>query len=156
MNVINRIVFVSETDTYIGPMAVTILEKLLDLKERKLIVESRGLIVLFPEPCNSKAIAVARERLMDMPSHISRQLTESDIAEDTLDLTVNKDENDRIYRDFENAINVFTVSEYGRVPEKEIPNPVGKDEDEYRLCFDELYSIIFKVATELKEADKKE
>lgn len=64
MNVINRIVFVSETDTDIGPMAVTILEKLLDLKERKLIVESRGLIVLFPEPCNSKAIAVARERLM--------------------------------------------------------------------------------------------
>lgn len=48
MNVINRIVFVSETDTDIGPMAVTILEKLLDLKERKLIVESRGLIVLFP------------------------------------------------------------------------------------------------------------
>lgn len=156
MNVINRIVFVSETDTDIGPMAVTILEKLLDLKERKLIVESRGLIVLFPEPCNSKAIAVARERLMDMPSHFSRQLTESDFAEDTVVLTVNKDEKDRIYRDFENAINVFTVSEYGRVPEKEIPNPVGKDEDEYRLCFDELYSIIFKVATKLKEADKKE
>ena len=52
----DRLIFVSNSDTCRGPMAEAILKSKFLLSE--LEVESRGLVVLFPEPVNQKAEAI--------------------------------------------------------------------------------------------------
>ena len=55
MNRFNKVIFICMGNTCRSPMAATIMTKLMpDIR-----VESRGMVVLFPEPYNPKAVAVA-------------------------------------------------------------------------------------------------
>ena len=56
----SRIVFVSMHNTCRGPMAELLMKSITTHKEMEIV--SRGLIVLFPEPFNPKAVAVLRQR----------------------------------------------------------------------------------------------
>lgn len=147
MSAFKRVIFISDNDTVIGPMAVTIITSL--LKDKGFIFESRGMVVLFPEPYNQKAVDAAKERYMNLPKRFSRQLTKDDFTPDTLLLTETKEQRDRIYSENKQVKNVFTIAEFAREQEKEIVNPVGGSAEDYLNCFDELYSLVFKVADSL-------
>ena len=69
MNRFNKVIFICMGNTCRSPMAATIMTKLMpDIR-----VESRGMVVLFPEPYNPKAVAVAARHDMIMPSNVSVQ-----------------------------------------------------------------------------------
>ena len=54
MNTYNKIIFVCMGNTCRSPMAATIMQN--RLSKYDVIVESRGMVVLFEEPYNPKAI----------------------------------------------------------------------------------------------------
>ena len=131
MNRFNKVIFICMGNTCRSPMAATIMTKLMpDIR-----VESRGMVVLFPEPYNPKAVAVAARHDMIMPSNVSVQLV----------LTMNSSMKQKIYDTFNKAINVFTLSELAGEGDVEVPDPYGKGVEEYNKCFEQLYSYVEKV-----------
>ena len=68
----DRLIFVSNSDTCRGPMAEAILKSKFLLSE--LEVESRGLVVLFPEPVNQKAEAILASHGLTMKDHTAKML----------------------------------------------------------------------------------
>lgn len=52
MNTINKIIFVCNGNTCRSPMAATIMGTF--LQDTDILVQSRGMVVLFPEPYNPK------------------------------------------------------------------------------------------------------
>ena len=130
MNRFNKVIFICMGNTCRSPMAATIMTKLMpDIR-----VESRGMVVLFPEPYNPKAVAVAARHDMIMPSNVSVQV-----------VTMNSSMKQKIYDTFNKAINVFTLSELAGEGDVEVPDPYGKGVEEYNKCFEQLYSYVEKV-----------
>lgn len=141
MNRFNKVIFICMGNTCRSPMATTIMTKLMpDIR-----VESRGMVVLFPEPYNPKAVAVAARHDMIMPSNVSVQVVNDDFGIDTLVLTMNSSMKQKIYDTFNKAINVFTLSELAGEGDVEVPDPYGKGVEEYNKCFEQLYSYVEKV-----------
>ena len=74
--------------------------------------ESRGMVVLFPEPLDAKAYAVLDAygyALDDIPA---RQLMQEDIKDDVLILTMEDRQKLKIWETFENARHVYTLAEF--------------------------------------------
>ena len=149
MNSFKRIIIVSSEDKTRGPMAAAIMNSLLKEKEDSFLVESRGMIVLFPEPYNPKAAEAAKMRDMKLPSTFSRQLENEDFGVDALVLTMEDEQKQKIYRIYSEARNVFTLCEFAGEGDVKLPNPYGGDVDDYRECFDSLYGIVFKAVDAL-------
>lgn len=59
-----------------------------EISYNPLTIESRGMVVLFPEPLNPKAEAVLTSNGYPQPSHIAMQLEQEDINNDVLILTM--------------------------------------------------------------------
>ena len=76
-----RVIFVSEADSAVGPMAAELLCHQ-DL-EQEYIIESGGLVVLFPEPVNQKAEAIMKSAPDD-----GAQVADSYTVADSVDLIV--------------------------------------------------------------------
>ena len=87
MNTYNKIIFVCMGNTCRSPMAATIMQN--RLSKYDVIVESRGMVVLFEEPYNPKAVAVAASHNMIMPSNNAIQIANNDFGKDTLVLVMN-------------------------------------------------------------------
>ncbi|MDO5402675.1 MAG: protein tyrosine phosphatase [Eubacteriales bacterium] len=152
MNRFNKIIFVCIGNTCRSPMAATIMHAFLP----EMLVESRGMVVLFPEPYNPKAVAVCSRHNMIMPSNCATELTGEDFSNDTLVLVMNKDMKHKIYDTFATAINVYTLGEFAGETDVEIADPYGKGAEEYNSCFEGLYRLIEKSAEILKDNKNKE
>ena len=149
----SKLIFVCLGNTCRSPIAATILNGLKG--DSEILVSSRGMVVLFPEPYNPKAVAVSSSHGMIMPSNSARQLEEEDFGNDTLVLTMTADIKQKIYAEFENPINVYTLQEYAGVEESEaVMDPYGKGIEEYSKCFELLYALVSKVADNLFEEEK--
>ncbi len=141
MNRFNKVIYVCMGNTCRSPMAATIMANLMP----ELRSESRGMVVLFPEPYNPKAVAVAARHGMIMPSNVSVQITNDDFSIDTLVLTMNSSMKQKMYDTFDRAINVFTLGELAGESDVEVPDPYGKGLEEYNKCFEQLYSLVARV-----------
>ena len=141
MNRFNKVIFVCMGNTCRSPMAATIMSNLMP----EMRSESRGLVVLFPEPYNPKAVAVASRHGRSMPSNVSAQISNDDFSVDTLVLTMNLSMKQKMYDTFDKAINVFTLGELAGEGDVEVPDPYGKGLEEYNRCFEQLYSLVAKV-----------
>lgn len=150
MSTYNRVIFVCSENTSRSPMAASILANM----KPKLKVESRGMVVLFPEPYNPKAVAVAAKNNIIIPNNSSEEISSADFGNDTLVLTMNAAMKQKIYDIFEEAINVYTLSEYAGEPDKEIINPYGKGIEEYNECFKQIYELVSRVAVDLIDEDE--
>ena len=152
MDQYSRILFVCESGTARAPMAAGILNDF-SLKS-PLEVESRGLVVLFPEPMNQKAEAVLISNGVSMRDFMSVQLTEEDFAEDTLILTMEYIQKERILEHFENAIpeNIHVLTELVG-DELEILDPYGGTLQAYGLCYETMRKSIQKLVNLLNNED---
>ena len=84
----DKLIFVSESDTSTSPMAEAILQREFLLED--ILITSKGLVVLFPEPINPKAEAVLVSHSLSMKNHVSEELTEDDFDDRTLILTMDR------------------------------------------------------------------
>ncbi len=144
MSNINKVIFVCVGNTCRSPMAATIMSTF--LQGTDILVQSRGMVVLFPEPYNPKAVAVASKHGMIMVSDSTKQIENEDFDNNTLVLVMNSNMKKKLYDKYDRAINVYTLSEYAGEGDIEVLDPYGKGMEEYNKCFEQLYILLEKAA----------
>ena len=138
----SRIIFVDESNTDLSIIAETIMDRL--KADRKGEILSRGMVVLFPEPLNAKAEQVLQKHSMKPVTKESRELSEEDISETSLILTMQEAEKNRILERFDQANFVYTLREFAG-EEGDLSEPHGSGED-YERCFDRVLELVTAVA----------
>lgn len=149
----NRIIFVCKSGTCRAPMAAALLADC-SLK-REYEIESRGLVVLFPEPLNQKTEAILISNGISMDGYMAQQLAASDVDEHTLLLVMEEQHIAQavalIGEEHRAQVQVLTavVGE-----ELEIMDPYGAPLPSYGLCFESLAKTIKKLAVWLNEQEE--
>lgn len=143
-----RIIFVSKSDNTRGPMAAELLRNQPLIQEYK--IESRGMIVLFPEPPNPKAEAIMKSQHMTLEGHETISFSEDDLDEDTLVLTMEESQKWKIITDYEFVKYVYTLGEYVEMDE-EVPSAYGQPLTEYGRSFEILKKMIEALADKLNK-----
>lgn len=146
----DRLIFVSNSDTCRGPMAEAILKSKFLLSE--LEVESRGLVVLFPEPVNQKAEAILASHGLTMKDHTAKMLEQEDFDERTLILVMEDALKQRIFQEHENVQNTWQLSEYIK-EETDVTEPVGGSLADYGDCYELLDCMISSLVVVLNEEE---
>ncbi len=142
----HRIVFISGTDTCRGPMAAEILRK----KElhQEYVIDSRGMVVLFPEPANQKAEAVMKSMHMTLENHTACAVSESEIGEDILLLVFEKKYKEKIISEYGDNGNIYTLTEF--IGESaEVEDPYGKSLQAYGECLEKIAELMDRLSKEL-------
>lgn len=148
----DRLIFVTNSDTAVGPMAEALLRSKYLLEE--LEITSKGLVVLFPEPINPKAEAVLQNHGLTMQEHMSDALKKEDLDERTLIMTVCSEDRIKVLKEFTPEFDelVCELSE-SLGAERELFNPYGGSLDDYEQCFLELEALITKLVVHLNEEE---
>lgn len=141
-----RVVFVSSTDTSRGPMAAEMLRQ--KVLEQEYVIDSRGLVVLFPEPVNQKAEAVMKSSGMSLAGHAAHAFSEAEIAGDILILTMDQNQKEKIIAEYGDNENIYTLCEFVR-EETEIENPYGGTLQMYGQCLENLQRLVDRLADRL-------
>lgn len=144
-----RVIFVSKSDSSRGPMAAELLRNQELIQEYE--IDSRGMIVLFPEPPNPKAQAIMKSQQMTLEGHEAVAFSEEDLDEDTLVLTLEENQKWKIVTDYEYVKHVYTLAEYVEI-DQEIPSAYGQPLMEYGRSFEILREMIAKLADKLNES----
>lgn len=144
MEKLERIIFVGRSGTCREPMAMGILKDLA-LKDEVEII-ARGLVVSFPEPMNGKAEAVLISNGITLEDFVSKPLTNEDITENTLILTMERKQKQKVFDNFENTHveNVYTLTDFVG-DELEILDPYGGTLQSYGLCYESLRKSLKKL-----------
>jgi len=144
MEKLERIIFVARSGSCREPMAMGILNDL--ALKHDVEVLARGLVVSFPEPMNGKAEAVLISNGITLENFTSRALTNEDITEGTLVLTMEKKQREKVLAQFENAHieNVYVLTDFVG-DELEILDPYGGSLQSYGLCYETLRKSIKKL-----------
>ena len=136
MNKEKLIIFVCTGNTCRSPMAEALFNKVLEDKGHKGInVISRGLSAFDGEEASQNAVAVMREFGCDISFHRSCSLTRQELD---ADLFVCMTEGHAV------VLSNFGISKE-RLYVMDIPDPYGRDLDEYRLCAEKIYLGLEKV-----------
>ena len=104
------LIFVSMGGTCRSILAKAIYHKING--DHSLEAKSRGLVVLFSEPVNQKAAAIAKSKGIDIDGEKSEPLMESDFSDDTIVLVMTDLLKKQVYEKFENALNVYSIREF--------------------------------------------
>ena len=117
-------------------------------------IESRGLVVLFPEPLNQKAEAVMISNGINMEGFTATQLTEEDFDEDTLVLAMEHTQKEKILDKYTNANpeHVHVLTELVG-DELEILDPYGGSLQSYGLCYETLRKSIRNLVALLNDSE---
>lgn len=147
----DKILFVCQSNTSVSPMAEAILQDKFRLED--ILIESRGLVCLFPEPVNPKAEAILVSQGLSMKDHASIAFEKRDLDERTLILTLAEQYKTRLLEDYPQITNLYTLPEYIGSSEV-IPDPYGGSLADYGNCFEVLKDMIDQLAAKIKEEDK--
>ena len=149
----DKVLFVSHSDTSRGPMAEAILQNRLLLED--ILVDSKGMIVLFPEPVNPKAKEILAQHKLELSEHEAVAFSADDFDERTLILTMEQAQKEKIQEEYKEKVkNLYTISEYSQVENEDICDLHGKTLEEYGHCFDALEVIISKLTEVLLQEDE--
>lgn len=149
----NRVIFVCNDNLCRSPVAEAVMKSVNRMPELK--IESRGLVVLFQEPYNPKAQSVLRNNGIIMENGHATQLTEDDLTEDTLVLTMDRDEKQKLTDEYHHAENVYTIMEFAG-GSGDIMDPYGADMDVYSLFFESMKSWVAQAEEKLFEINIKD
>lgn len=144
MNQIHRVVFVCMTNTCVSNMAESVMRSV--FRDGEFEIASRGLVVLFPEPLNPKAVAVMKSNGVMPARDTACQLTAEDITDDTLILTMTSKEAVMVRENFPEARNVSPLGRFAGQP-CDIEAPHGGKLAEYGACY-EYIDLLVKLAAE--------
>ena len=146
-----KLIFVDTNDNCRAPMAELILKR--KFLTNPLTIESRGLVVLFPEPMNPKAEAILENHGYPTPVHVAMQLEQEDISRDVLLITMEEKQKSQIWETYEDAPHVYTLKEY--VGESEISRRFMDNRSSvYSQCYTEMELLIRRLVIRLNEEEE--
>lgn len=140
------ILFVGRGDSGREVMAKAILDNQLKKSgSAGMEVKARGMVVLFPEPVNSKVVQILENNEVPLEFDCVFQLEQSDI--DSSDVVIVMDElvKQRIGESYENTDRVYTLKELAG-EEGSVLDPYGKELMDYEYCFRELKRLLEKIS----------
>lgn len=149
----NRILFITGSGTGRASMAEAI------MKSMKLVrpfeIESRGIVVLFPEPVNQKAETVMDIKGVKIKDQKSSPLTEEDFTKGTMMVVMETRQREKIIEEFGYFSDIFTLGELTDT-DTDIPSPLGQPLRGYTECYDILEGLLQQLADKInnKEEDK--
>lgn len=139
-----KIIFICDSGTARAPMAEAIMKEY--TIKYPVEIESRGLVVLFPEPINQKAEAVLISNGINVENQMSKQLSAEDFVPENLLVVMEETQRKKILEDYEEAadMDVEILTELVG-DELEIINPYGGTLQAYGLCYETLNKTIKKL-----------
>ena len=142
MNRYRKIIFVSHEGTCRSILAKAIYKSI--NKDKHIQIESRGMIVLFSEPVNPKAVAIAKSKGIDIGEETSAQLVSEDFNDNTLVLVMTDLLKNKVYEEFENAINVYSIREFTKEA-VDVEMAFGGELSDYGSQYEYLEKLVNKV-----------
>lgn len=145
-----KVIFVCDSGTARAPMAEAIMKEY--TIKYPLEIESRGLVVLFPEPVNQKAEAVLISNGINPENQMSRQLEQEDLETDNLIITMEEVQKQKIRENYQlpEGIDMEVLTDLTG-DELEIINPYGGTLQSYGLCYETLNKTIKKLVNLINE-----
>lgn len=143
-----KLIFVSSSDTCRSPMAEAIMKNKQLLYE--LEIESKGLVVLFPEPVNQKAEAILVSNGLSMKEHTSESFTAADLEAGNLVLTMEEKQRDQVQAEYDGSGPVYTLLEYLGA-QGSIKAPLGGTLADYGECYETLNYLMEELTKKLNE-----
>lgn len=110
MSRFKKVIFVSTGGTCRSILAKAIYRNINE--NENIEIMSRGLVVLFEEPVNPKAAAIAKSKGLSIENEKSEQLTMEDFGDDTLIIVMTDLLKKKVYEDFHDAVNVYSIREF--------------------------------------------
>ena len=144
-----KIIFVCEDNTCRSVMAEAIMNGFKNSLKggQELAVVSRGLVVLFPEPMNPKAVAILKSRQLEPTHEHSISLLAEDLTEDTLVIAMTEAECLSVAEQFGTVADITTVRRFvGQSGDLEEPHGSLSD---YGMFFEHLDLLVKMVAQAL-------
>lgn len=141
---IKKVIFVSNDNTCLGPVAESIFNQI--GAEYGVEAISRGLVVLFPEPMNAKMRSIMEAHHLEPARELSSQLSEEDITEDTLLLAMTDEDVEQVLESFPEARVQKLRSFVGQKGNIEIP--LGGSLDDYEACYEHM-DLLTKMAAQI-------
>jgi len=152
MKCYKKLIFVDSSDTTRSPMAEIMLKKKLLLSS--LVIESRGLIVLFPEPINQKSEAILISHGYEAENHMSKPLIQEDIGdgEGVLILAMEQELKEKILEEYSNLKHLYTLTGFvgGR---GDLAPLYGEPLKEYGYYYETLDTLLDGLVIKLNEEE---
>lgn len=147
----SKIIFVCDSGTARAPMAEAIMKEY--ILKYPVEIESRGLVVLFPEPLNQKTEAVLISNGINAGNQMSQQLTPEDLQPGHLIIVMEAAQKQKILEEYgEELLADVEVLTDLTGDELEILNPYGGTLQSYGLCYETLNKTIKKLVNLINEA----
>ncbi len=146
----DKIIFLCNDNTSLSPMAESLFADL--YQGEPIHVASRGLVVLFPAPCNSKMAAILERHGLPLLREVSTELRDKEMTDHTLVIAMSESDCERFRRRFPQVPNCTLQALAGE--SKDVYNPYGGELEAYELCFRDMSRMMRKAITQLEVEQK--
>ena len=143
----NKLIFVSTGGTCRSILAKAIYNNIPG--DNKLEAGARGFVVLFNEPVNPKAVAIAKSKGIEIGDEKSQALVSEDFGDDTIIIVMTDMLKKQVYEKFSNALNVYSISEFTNEA-IDVESPFGGELVDYGQGYEYLEKLVVKLDLILK------
>ena len=134
-----KILFVCTGNTCRSPMAQGMAVRLFG---EGYTITSAGVAAAPNAPASANAVAVMKERQIDLASHQARRVTEALLLEADLILTMTQSHKTALVQAA--ADKIYTIGEYAG-QKISVSDPFGGDLEVYRACAEEIYGLLVMI-----------